>query len=401
MAFIPYYILAALLIYYSFKSLRGGVDYLNYFKQELRNPPTDFTPFVTIFAPCRGVDQGMLENLDALLSLDYPEYEIVFIVDEDDDPATKLIESAWREGLRQVKLVVAPKATDSSQKVTNLREAIQYAEGQSDVFVFADSDARTPKEWLRNLVAPLADESVGATTGYRWFISPKPTFASEMRNMWNASIASSLGPNRESNFCWGGATAIRRDVFERLEICEQWRGTVSDDFMIMRILKEVGREIHFVPSALTPSVENCSFRELIEFTTRQMKLTRVYAQHFWVMSFLGAGLFNVVMISSLLIVILSARNDWTVAAAIVTLLVVTLSSVGKSWFRLQAVRLALPQHDHDLRKQVIPQLTLWTLTPALFFYNCFAALLSRRLTWRGTTYEMVSARETRVLESQR
>lgn len=401
MLFIPYYILAGLLIYYSGKSLRSGFEYLNYFERELKKPRTDVTPFVTIFAPCRGIDQGMLENLDALLSLDYPDYEIVFIVDEETDAATGLIESAWQEGRRQVKLVVAPKATDSSQKVTNLREAIQYAEPDSEVFVFADSDARTPKEWLRNLVAPLNDERVGATTGYRWFISKKTTFASEMRNIWNASIASALGPNRRSNFCWGGATAMRRDIFERLEINERWRGTVSDDFMIMRVLREAGLEIYFVPGALTPSIENASFGELLEFTTRQMQLTRVYARRLWLMSFLGAGLYLVVMITSLLIVMLSGRNNFAVVIAILTLVSVTLCSVEKSWLRHRAVRYALPQYDRELQKQIVPQLTLWAVTPLLFFYNCSVALFSRRLNWRGTTYEMISPHETRVLETER
>ena len=52
--------------------------------------------------------------------------------------------------------------------------------------------------------------SVGAATGYRWFISNNPTFASEMRCAWNASTASALGPNTNTNFCWGGSSAIRR-----------------------------------------------------------------------------------------------------------------------------------------------------------------------------------------------
>src|SRR4030095_11007949 len=116
----------------------------------------------------------------------------------------KVIERAWQEARRPVKLVVAPKATDSSQKVTNLREGIQYADPASAVFVFVDSDTRPSKQWLRNLVAPLSDPRIGAATGYRWFISKRETFASEMRNMWNASIASHLGPNRKTNFCWGG-----------------------------------------------------------------------------------------------------------------------------------------------------------------------------------------------------
>jgi cellulose synthase/poly-beta-1,6-N-acetylglucosamine synthase-like glycosyltransferase len=390
-------ILATALIFFSYKSFRGGIDYLNYFKQELAKPLPDYAPPVTIFAPCRGVDEGLLENLDALLSQDYEEYEVVFIVDDENDPATRVIEEAWREARRQVKLVVAPRATDSSQKVANLREGIPYADPTSEVFVFVDSDARPSRDWLMNLVAPLHDEGVGATTGYRWFISRSETFASEMRNLWNASIASALGPNRKTNFCWGGSTAIRRDVFERLDIRERWRGTLSDDFTLTRAMNEAGLDIYFVPKALTASIDDCSVRDLFEFTTRQMKITRVYSPKLWAMSFIGSGLFNAVMLISILIMVFSARNGLTVVVAMFTILAVTVFSIGKSWLRLKAVNQVLDEHRAKLRRQVLPQITLWSLAPALFFYNSFAALISRRVGWRGTVYEMVSPNETRIV----
>ena len=392
-----YYILAALLIYLSYKSFRGGIDYLRYFKTELAKHLPEDTPYASIFVPCRGVDQGMLENLDALLSQDYENYEVVFILDNEQDEAANVIEAAWREARRPVKLIVAPETTDSSQKVENLRAGVKYADDASEVFVFADTDARPSKQWLRSLVAPLADAKVGAATGYRWFISKHPTLASELRNMWNASIASALGTNRSTSFCWGGATAIRREVFERLNIRDRWRGTLSDDFTVMRAIHDAGLEIHFVPRALTASIEDCTFGELFEFTTRQMKITRVYAPKLWILSFIGSGLFNVVMLSTLLILVISRRNDVTVVAALLTLVAVTIFSIGKSWIRLNAVHLVLPQYGAKLRRQFVPQITLWAITPAIFLFNCLAALLSRRFTWRGTSYEMVSPTETRKL----
>jgi len=391
-----FYILAALLIYSSYKSFRGGIDYLNYFKQELAKPLPEEIPFVTIFAPCKGIDHGMQENFDALLQQDYPEFEVVFIIDDADDPAAVVIESAWREAERHVKLVVAPKATESSQKVENLREGVQHADDRSEIFAFADSDARPSRDWLRNLIAPLADEKVGAASGYRWFISERETFASETRNVWNASIASALGPNRSTNFCWGGSTAIRRDVFDRLNIRERWHGTVSDDFTVTRVMNEAGLDMVFVPRALIASIENCTWRQLFEFTTRQMKITRVYMPKLWAMSFFGSGLFTVVMIAALLIMIFSARNDLPVAAAMFTLLAVTVCSIGKSWVRMKAVGLVLTQFDAKLRRQFLPQISLWSLTPPVFLLNCTAALISRRIAWRGTTYEMTSASKTRV-----
>jgi cellulose synthase/poly-beta-1,6-N-acetylglucosamine synthase-like glycosyltransferase len=286
---------------------------------------------------------------------------------------------------------------ESGQKVENLREAVLHVSDESRVFVFADSDARPSRDWLRYLVAPLQDEGVGATTGYRWFISKSPSFASEMRSVWNASIASALGPDSSSNFCWGGSTAIRRETFERLDIREKWRGTLSDDFTLSHVVNGDGLPIIFVPQALTASVENCTLPELLEFTTRQMKITRVYAAPLWVMSLVGTGLFNIVMIAAFLIVVLSRQNDLAVYLSLATLALVTFFSIGKAWLRLNAAKLALTKYKREVDRQFWSQNTLWLISPALFFCNSLAALLSRRLTWRGITYELKSPRETVII----
>ncbi|MGH9945767.1 MAG: glycosyltransferase, partial [Pyrinomonadaceae bacterium] len=419
-----FYILSALLIYFSYRSLRGGFDYLNYFKNELARPRSTYAPFATVIAPCKGLDDGLRQNLLALLEQDYPEYEVIFVVDDERDPAIPVIEMllnrrpaetlskkiqpqidadgrGYDHGLNASfensasqclcgsKLIIAPKATDSSQKVENLREAIMHASDKSQVFVFVDSDTRPAKEWLRSLVAPLKNKSIGTTTGYRWFISKNPTFASELRNIWNASIASALDADTKNNFCWGGSMAIQRDTFEELNIGEKWRGTLSDDFTVTRAMWEAKLPIHFVPQALTASIEDCTFREMLEFTTRQMKITRVYAQKLWLMSFFGSGLFCAVMIASFAIIVLSGRNNIPVFVSIATIVLVSVCSVSKSWLRLNAARLALPRYKNELQHQYLPHLTLWLLSPAVFLYNCVVALFSRTMTWRGIRYKMI------------
>lgn len=390
---IVFYIFAAVLIYFSLKSLRGGVDYLRFFKDELSKPPSNYTPFVTVIAPCKGLDEGLHENLRALTEQNYSEYEVLFVVDDEHDPAVRTINKFLSASSRlrgENKLVIAPKAVDSGQKVENLREAVLHADPRSEVFVFVDSDARPAKDWLRRLVAPLEDERVGAATGYRWFVSEKLTFGGELRSAWNASIASALGPNVRGNFCWGGSTAMRREAFDKLKIRERWRGTLSDDFTVTRVVKEAGLHIRFVPQALTPSPGACTFRECLEFTTRQMKITRVYAPHLWLMSFVGSGLFTFLMLASFLIVLLSRRTSPLVWAALATLVLVSAFSIGKAWLRLKAVSLIIP----EAKRQFLSQLTLWLVTPPLFLYNCVRAPLSRRMTWRGITYRLVSEKET-------
>ena len=417
-----FYFFAALLAWLSFKSFRGGVAYLRFFREELAKPQSGFKPFVSVIAPCRGLDAGLDKNLTALMKQDYPEYEVIFVVDDPADPAVETIEAETRpveralrsDGDRALseakhsfpvatppaKLVIAPKAIGCSQKVENLREAVLHADERSEAFVFVDSDARPSRGWLSALVAPLANETVGTATGYRWFISKRPTFGSEMRSVWNASIASALGPNHKSNFCWGGSMAIRRDTFERLDLREKWRGTLSDDFAVTRAMNAADLDIVFVPQALTASVDDCSLRQTVEFTNRQMKITRVYATPLWVLSFVGAGLFNGVMLAALLIVILNRTNSLPVWTGVAVLVWVMFCSAGKSWLRWRAVRLVLTDYDAELKRQFWTQNTLWALSPALFLINSLAAALSRRMTWRGITYELKSPTETVIIRGE-
>src|SRR4026209_1037658 len=87
-----FYFFAALLVYFSYKSFRGGIDYLNYFKRELAKSPSDFAPFVSIIAPCRGLDEDLEENLNALFRQKYSRYEVIFVVDSENDEALQVIE---------------------------------------------------------------------------------------------------------------------------------------------------------------------------------------------------------------------------------------------------------------------------------------------------------------------
>ncbi len=385
---------AALLVYSSIRSLLGGVAYLRYFREEIAKPADGPTPFVTIFAPCKGIEEGLRENLSALFDQDYPDYEVIFVIDDANDPAREAIDALLATNPNGC-LVIAPKATESSQKVENLREAVLRADPRSEVFVFVDSDARPSQEWLRSLVDGVDDSSVGAATGYRWFIAGKPSLASELRSVWNASIASALGPNEDTNFCWAGSTAIRREVFESLSVREHWKGTVSDDFTLTRVVKRAGLRIKFVPRALTASIGSCDIRELLEFTTRQMKITRVYAPPLWVTSLIGASLYCVTIVWAFAI-ILTRPSPLAVFTAAATLLLVAVLGTAKAHLRLKAVRLTLPQYEEPLRRQTLSQLTLWTVTPFIFLFNCTSAAFSRSIRWRGTKYVMISDRETRV-----
>ncbi len=390
---VVFYFLAALSIWFGIQSLLNGIRYAAYVRREMSRAWQDFTPFVSVIAPGRGLEPGLSENLQALLEQDYPRYEVLFVFDRADDPAIQVI---GHGSSRIVRTIIAGSATDSGQKVHNLRVAVAEVDPQSEVLVFVDTDARPGADWLKHLVAPLADETLGASTGYRWFIPSRGGIASRLRGVWNASVASALGNDTAKNFCWGGSTAIRRTVFDRLVVSERWRGTVSDDFTITRVLKEARLPIHFTPHCLVASVGDCDFKELFEFTTRQIKITRVYASHLWLPLLLGSVLFAIVFFGGLILLILSPS-----IALLFVLLIVFMLGATKSFIRWRAVTIPLNHYRSSLNRDLLAHIFLWPVASLLYLYNAIVAGFSRRITWRGITYELKSPTEAVIISRDR
>ena len=380
-----YYFLAALSCWFGIQSLLGGLRFAAYVRRETSRPLPDFQPFASVIVPGRGLEPGLAENLGTLLTQDYPAYEVLFVFDREDDPAIEVVEQLTTTP----KIVIAGPATDSGQKVHNLRVAVTRIDPRSEVLVFVDTDARPERQWLKNLVAPLADEKLGASSGYRWFVPVNGGIASRLRSVWNASIASALGSDTTKNFCWGGSTAIRRTTFDRLKVGERWRGTVSDDFTLTRILREANLPIHFTPNCLVPSFGDCDFRELLEFTTRQIKITRVYASHLWLPLLLGSSLFTIVFFGGLILIGVYPRSS----ALYIFLSIIFALGAAKSIVRWRAVNM-------PATRDLIAHIFLWPFAQLIYLYNAIAAGFSRRIQWRGITYNLQSPTEAVIISRE-
>ncbi len=398
---LTFYFFATISIWLGLLSLRSGLRFVRYVQDELLKDDAGFTPLATVFMPLRGRDEGLRENVAAIFAQHYPSFEIIFVADRADDPALAVIEEARRlftaAAGPAMQVVIAGDAIDRGQKVHNLSIAVRRAQRTSEVFVFVDSDARPGKEWLRSLVAPLRNEVVGAATGYRWFVPVRGGIASHLRSVWNAAIASALGPDGKKNFCWGGATAVRRSTFEACKVTDYWRGTVSDDFAMTRACHDANLTIKFVPQCLVGSFEYCSIRELLEFTTRQLKITRAYATHLWKSVFLGSVIFVITFFGGIAFVIWRAALGLSFATPIVLLAGIFAMGAMKSYFRFRTVAAVVGARGTPAAVPALAHMTLWPLASALYLYNAVAAAFSRRIRWRGITYELKSANETVII----
>jgi ceramide glucosyltransferase len=399
-----FYVLAAISIYLGVVSLRNGVRFIRYLQAELAKEYPEYEPFVTVFLPLRGADHDLEENVTALFAQTFANYEVVFVGDDANDPAWGTVESARQsfagESGPTMQIVVAGRANSRGQKVHNLSVAIEHADPESEIFAFVDSDARVAPYWLAALVAPLQDETIGATTGYRWFVPARNNFAAHLRSVWNASIASALRDTEKSNFCWGGSTAISRRTFEQSKVLEHWRGALSDDFAMTRALRAAGLPIKFVPLCLTPSYESCSFSELLEFTTRQLKITRVYAPHLWQAVFFGAVIFALTFFGGIALVVTRAALGVSFMTPLILILIMFAMGAAKSHLRVRVIAAVIGNQRANSTVSTVAHVVLWPLASALYLYNAIAAVTSRKIKWRGIDYELKSPNETVIIRDE-
>ena len=370
-------------------------------RHRLRSHAGFYAPTTALICPCKGNERGLEDNLTALTRFEYANYEIYFTLATSLDPALKIIERVKAASQRPVHIVIAGPPEDSSEKVFNLRRAVEAMPANFEVLVFTDSDVRLPRGWLTKLVAPLQDARVGATTAYRWII---PTgqigaggFSSALASAWNAAIATLLGEPGE-NFCWGGGTAIRRKTFDDVHVLEAWSGALSDDFAMTNALEAANLPIVFCPECLAATLHPWTGTQLLEFTNRQIQITRVYSQRRWMMGALAHLSYSLTLLFAFLFTFNEmVEGDPWVNLALITLVVPLLAAM-KGVIRTIAVNELLPEYRAKLREWGWVWSLLAPAIPFLFSWNFIISLVSKRIQWRGIRYELVAANQTRILK---
>ena len=118
---------------------------------------------MTVLKPLCGAHPGLYDSLRSFCEQDYPEMQIIFGVRQATDPAVEIVQRLMNEHrARNLKLVVNDRDVGANPKVSNL--ANMYESAEHDVLVIADSDINVGPDYLRAVVAPLADSEVGLVT---------------------------------------------------------------------------------------------------------------------------------------------------------------------------------------------------------------------------------------------
>jgi ceramide glucosyltransferase len=205
----------------------------------------NFTPPVSLLKPVHGLDFGSVENFESFCRQNYPEYEILFAVNDDSDPAVPLIrEIATRFPERNIRLISGAPYVGANKKVNNLIELTRAA--RHEIIVLTDGDVRVLPNYLREVVAPFADAKTGAVTSFYRGIAQK-SLGAELEAIGAASdfFAGVLVAEwmEGMNFALGASIVTTKSWVAKIGGFEAIADMHSDDYELGHRIAKAGGEV--------------------------------------------------------------------------------------------------------------------------------------------------------------
>src|SRR5690242_1855800 len=205
-------------------------------------------PPVSVLKPLCGYDEGLEDNLRSFFVQSYPEFEILFGVHRDDDPATPAIKDIMAEfaGRVNARLIITGESPIPNGKAFSLNRMVR--EAKYDLLVMSDSDVRVVPTLLQTLAREFHKPRVGLITC--------PYRAVAGRSIWSRLEA--IGMNTEllggvvvarmlegMRFALGCTIAIRRNVLEEMGGFTYLQEFLAEDFVIGQRAAELGYGVLF------------------------------------------------------------------------------------------------------------------------------------------------------------
>jgi ceramide glucosyltransferase len=216
-------------------------------------------PPVSILKPLKGTDPEMYESFRSHCLQDYPEYEIIFGVSDPGDEAIESVRKLQQEFPdREIRLVVAPEILGANVKVSNLAQMLPAA--QHEFLIVNDSDIRVPPDYLRRVVAPLANPNVGMVTClYRGVAGA--TLGSRLEALgistdFCAGVLAARQLEGGIRFGLGSTLAFRRTELEKIGGFNSFVDYLADDYELGKRIAGLGFTVelsHVVVETFLPS----------------------------------------------------------------------------------------------------------------------------------------------------
>ena len=267
-------VLAASPFVYYLLALYSTARYFSVAQKE-NSPNQGFFPPISCLKPIKGLDEDDYENFASFCRQDYPDYEILFCVDQD-DPAVPVLEKLIHNFPdRQIRLIFGSGRTAINDKVARLVRLVD--EAQHNLLVITDGDIRVTPDYLRTVAAPFRDPKVGGATCL--YVSTEETkLIQELQSVGMISdffagimVAWQLDGVK---FMFGQTIVMTRQANVAFGSYRMIENRPADDLLAGRLIAEQGFEVKLLPYVVKTVADFNSLRELLYKRVRWMTVMR-------------------------------------------------------------------------------------------------------------------------------
>jgi ceramide glucosyltransferase len=239
-------------------------------------PDSGFTPPVSNLKPLRGLDPEAYENLSSYCRQDYPDYELIFCVGDENDASVPVLEKLQRDfPERQIRILFGSGRNAINDKVAKLVRMVN--EAQHEVLVINDSDVRVEPDYLRTVVAPLRNPKVGGVTCL--YVSTEDhNFTQRLQSMGmicdffpGIFVARQLDGIK---FAFGQTIVTTRARLKAFGGYEAIENRPADDLLVGRYIAQQGYEVELLPYAVKTVPDYDSFKDLFIKRLRWLTVMR-------------------------------------------------------------------------------------------------------------------------------
>jgi ceramide glucosyltransferase len=343
---------------------------VRFFRRERSRRLTEFVPPVSLLKPVHGVDFSSRINFESFCRQNYPEYEILFCVNDMDDPAVPLLRQAVKDFPQcSIRILSNAPKMGSNQKVNNL--VLLAREAKHEIMVQSDGDVRVSPDYLKNVVAEFADESVGVVSCFYRGVAER-NFWAEVEAVGAASdfFAGALVANLPGRvtFALGASVATKKTWLEKIGGYEALADLLADDY-------EIGNRVHKAGGKVLLS------REVVWTMYPAQSL-----KSFWQHQVRWARTVRLVRPASFFGLVVTHGLPWCVIAAVVA----PTASIGAGYvaaYLVLRLLMAWAVGVWGVGDEVL-QRRLWLvpLRDAIHFVVWLAGFASNRVTWAGVEY---------------
>jgi len=261
-------------LFFYLLSALGMSSFLADKSKKLKQPPPDPFPPVTILKPLKGIDPEIWDSFCSHCEQDYPEFQLIFGVSDSGDPAIEMVRKLQAKyPSLPIELVVCDRVLGTNIKVSNLAQMLPAA--RHEILLVNDSDIRVPVDYLRNVLTPLHDASVGLVTCLYRGVAGR-TVGSRLEALgigtdFMPGVLSARFLERGLHFGLGSTLAFRRRDLEAIGGFEALLDYLADDYELGRRIAATGKRVELSAATVATFLPAYTLRD---FSRHQLRWSR-------------------------------------------------------------------------------------------------------------------------------